>query len=176
MSGFIRPEARARIWQWREVLAGAALALAGLWLIMGPGQFLAIPGYALIAGGLALAAMGVQRARFRSKGGGAGAVQIVEGQVAYFGPLTGGSVALADLLQLTLEGEMFPAHWKLTQADTPPLLIPVNAVGADALFDAFARLPGLRTEQMLKELNANRHQSVVIWQSPDMRAPRGLLH
>lgn len=176
MSGFIRPEARARLWQWREVLAGAAIICAGLWLVLGPGQFLAIPGYAMGLGGLALMALGVQRARFRGAGGGAGAVQVVEGQIAYFGPLTGGSVALSELQQLTLEGAMFPAHWKLTQRDMPPLLIPVNAVGADALFDAFATLPGLRTEQMLKELNTTSHQTVVIWQSADMRPPNALLH
>jgi hypothetical protein len=164
------------LWRWREVLLGAGVALLGLWLVLGPGLFLAIPGYALIVGGLGLVALGIQRGRFRGAGGGAGAVQVVEGQIAYFGPLTGGSVALAELQQLSLEGTMFPAHWKLTQAGHPPLLIPVNAVGADALFDAFAALPGLKTEAMLKELSANRHQSVVIWQGKNAPLPPRVLH
>ena len=34
----------------------------------------------------------------------------------------------------------------------------------DALFDAFATLPGLRTERMLAQLQAQPHVAVVIWE------------
>lgn len=173
---FFRPEAQVAIWRWREGLTGLAVGLIGLSFIVGPGGLLAIPGYALLLGGAALIWLGVQRGRFRGADGGAGAVQVDEGQVTYFGPLTGGAIALRDMVRLSLEGAMFPPHWRLDQPGQPALLIPVNAAGADALFDAFAALPGLRTEHMLSELSANRHQAVVIWERAGTARQGGLLH
>lgn len=173
---FVRPEARAAIWRVREAIIGGLLILFGLWLVSGPGFLLAVPGYASIVGGAVLAWLGVQRARFRSADGGAGAVQIDEGQVTYFGPLAGGTVALREMERLTLDGSMFPAHWRLDQPDQPALLIPVNAAGADDLFDAFAALPGLKTERMLTTLRAQPHQAVVIWQRGPLRPTGAVLH
>ena len=48
--------------------------------------------------------------------------------------------------------------------------------GADALFDAFAALPGLRTERMLAELADDKTLSVVIWERRSMRPASTLLH
>ena len=173
---FFRPEAKAAVMQWREALVGGVVALVGIWLVSGPGFLLAVPGYACIAGGVALVWMGIQRGRFRGPDGGAGAVQVDEGQVTYFGPLTGGTIALRELESLSLEGGMFPAHWRLAQKGQPPLLIPVNAAGADALFDAFATLPGLKTERMLNALKADPHQAVLIWQRGPLHPQGALLH
>ena len=164
VGGFLRPEVRALLWRWREVLIGGGLALFGLWLVLGPGFLLSVPGYAFLLGGAAFFWLGVQRGRFRGADGGAGAVQVDEGQVTYFGPLTGGTVALREMVRLTLDRQLFPAHWRLEQPGQPALLIPVNAAGSEALFDAFAALPGLKTERMLQELHATAHQAVVIWQ------------
>jgi len=173
---FFRPEAQAAIWRWREVLAGAVVTLLGFWLVLGPGLLLAIPGYALVATGAALVWIGVQRGRFRGGGLGAGAVQVDEGQIAYFGPLTGGAVALRELERLSLDRTSHPTHWRLDQPGQPALLIPIDAAGADALFDAFAALPGLRTERMLTELQAQEAQSVVIWERRPLRPATALLH
>lgn len=173
---FFRPEAKNAVWRWREAIAGVVLAVFGLWLVSGPGFLLAVPGYAALAGGALLAWLGVQRGRFRGSDGGAGAVQVDEGQVTYFGPLTGGTVALREMESLTLDGTMFPAHWRLAQDGQPALLIPVNAAGAEALFDAFAALPGLKTERMLANLRSAPHQAVVIWQRRATRPAGALLH
>ncbi|NUH65721.1 hypothetical protein HTT03_10550 [Sulfitobacter sp. S0837] len=174
---FLRAGARDQLWRWREALVGGALLLLGLWLVAGPGYLLAVPGYAALAGGAALIWLGAQRARFRDNGDGAGAVQVVEGQITYFGPLTGGTVALRELQRLSLDRQMFPAHWRLEpNDDTAPLLIPVNAAGSEALFDAFAALPGLRTERMLFELRKTRRDTVVIWERPPLRPAHVLLH
>ena len=173
---FLRPEAKAELWRWREVLGGAAVALFGLWLVMGPGLLLAVPGYALIAAGIAFVWLGVQRGRFRKSGLGAGAVQVDEGQIAYFGPLTGGVVALREMERLSLERGAYPAHWQLEQPGQNAVMIPVDAAGSDALFDAFAALPGLKTERMLAELADDKTLSVVIWERQSMRPARALLH
>lgn len=173
---FFRPEAKAALWRWREVLVAVGLMLLGLWWIVGPGGLLAVPGWALVMGGGALAFVGVQRARFRSTGDGPGAVQVDEGQIAYFGPLTGGVMALSALERLSLEGAVGAAHWRLEAPDQDAVLIPVDAAGSDALFDVFARLPGLKTERMLAQLRADRGHTVVIWERTPLRPAHALLH
>ncbi|MEO0522815.1 MAG: hypothetical protein AAF088_07845 [Pseudomonadota bacterium] len=172
---FFRPEAIDAIRRWYEVLAGLAFAALSVWLFTRGGllSWVSVP---MIAGAVALIWVGVQRGRFRQAGDGAGAVQVDEGRVIYFGPLSGGSVALADLDRLILDGTQHPPHWHLHQPGNPPLLIPVNAVGADDLFDAFATLPGLRTGRMLTELEHNPDQAVVIWERTATRPPEAQLH
>lgn len=174
---FIRPEALAAIKRWREVLIGIAVAVLALWFLAGPQGLLGWIAPVLLVGAGALIMVGLQRGRFRSDGGGLGAVQVDEGQVTYFGPLTGGAVALREMRRLKLDGNLHPPHWILEQADGPALMIPVDAAGADALFDAFAALPGLRTEHMLAQLQNTPATAVIIWERPrpslaDM-VPRG---
>jgi len=161
---FFRPEATAALWRWREVLIGAALAVLALWWLAGPRGLLGLLAPALLVAAGALIMVGLQRGRFRGAGGGLGTVQVDEGQVTYFGPLTGGAVALREMSRLMLDGAQRPAHWRLEQPDHAPLMIPVDADGADALFDAFASLPGLKTEHMLGQLRAAPGKPVLIWE------------
>jgi hypothetical protein len=161
----IRPEAKAQLWRWREALAGAATVLLGLWWVAGGSGLLLLPGAVLMLGGAALIWVGLQRARFRAEGNGPGSVDVDEGEITYFGPLTGGSVALRDLTGITLDPTFHPPHWRLRQAGRPELAIPVNAAGAEQLFDAFATLPGFRMERALQALKAQREHPIVIWRS-----------
>jgi hypothetical protein len=172
----IRPEARRQLLRWREAIVGGGLVLLGLWWLFGPGRLLTIPAIGLVVAGLALIWIGVQRARFRSEGDGPGAVQVDEGQIAYFGPLTGGAVALRELSRLTLDRKQYPPHWQLEQPGQPAVVIPVNAAGADALFDAFASLPGLKTERMLAALQTKDAHSIVIWQRDPRKSAQLPLH
>ena len=172
----IRPEAREKLLKWREALVGAAAMLLGLWWLAGPGQLLVLPAVFLILAGAALIWVGVQRARFRASGHGPGAVAVDEGQIIYFGPLTGGAVALRELRTVTLDPTLHPAHWRLLQPGQPELLIPVNAKGADKLFDAFATLPGLKMEQVLQAKKRADKLPVVIWQSQPSNSPQLTLH
>ena len=160
---FARPEAAAALTRWREALIGAGVAALGAWWAFGTGGLMTWIGGAVMLAGLALIAVGLQRGRFRLPGRGPGIVQVTEGQIAYLGPLTGGAVALSELSQLTLQTRAHPAHWVLSQPGQPDLAIPTTADGAEALFDAFARLPGLRTEYMLAQLKRQTDHPVVIW-------------
>ena len=160
---FFRPEATAALWRWREVLCGIALAVLALWWLAGPGGLLGYLAPVMLVGAGALIMVGLQRGRFRGAGGGLGTVQVDEGQVIYFGPLTGGAVALREMSRLILDGAQRPAHWRLEQPGNAPLMIPIDADGADALFDAFASLPGLKTERMLAQLHDAPTTPVVIW-------------
>lgn len=172
---FVRPEARAAMWRLREILSGLGLTVLGLWLASGYGLTVWL-GYLAIIIAAGLIVVGIQRARFRTGGGGPGVVGIDEGQIAYFGPLSGGVVALADMERLTLDPTAKPAHWLLESSAQPPLHIPVNAEGSDKLFDAFAVLPGIRTERMLAELGGRATYPVVIWEKASARPVHLPLH
>ncbi|WP_238367997.1 hypothetical protein [Mesobacterium pallidum] len=170
---FLRPEARAQLWRWREVLVALPVAVLGLNWVFARGIMPWIGGL-LLAVAAALVLAGLQRVRFRRGAGGAGVVQVVEGQISYFGPLSGGAVALSELSRVTLDPSGRPLHWQLTQPGQPRLDIPVNAEGAEALFDAFQHLPGLRTERMLRLLEMPPEAPVTIWQrtSAQIDVPR----
>ncbi|MBY6090224.1 hypothetical protein [Maritimibacter alkaliphilus] len=152
---FIRPEARAALNRWREVAIGLAVAALGLWWALTTFGVLKWVGVVLVLAGLGFAAAGVQRARFRSARQGPGVVQVDEGQIAYFGPLTGGIVALSELDRLALTGQGPSAHWVLSQPGAEDLHIPLGAEGAEALFDVFAALPGLPTRELLAKMRAH---------------------
>ncbi|GAA6159258.1 hypothetical protein NBRC116589_14320 [Ruegeria sp. HU-ET01832] len=173
---FIRPEAKLTLWRWREVLVAVAVLLVGLSWISGPGGLLGWMGWVLVVVSVALTVIGVQRARFRTGAGGPGVVTIDEGQITYLGPLDGGMVAAREIERLALDPTSNPAHWVLSQPGQPTLHIPVNAEGAEALFDVFSNLPGLKTEQMLAELNGGAVHPVVIWEKRPMRPAHLRLH
>ncbi|KMK68728.1 hypothetical protein [Puniceibacterium sp. IMCC21224] len=164
----IRPEASKALMRWRDVMAGGAVLLLGLyWGFFTGGGLLHWVGYAVALGGVAMILAGLQRLRFGRAGGsgGPGIVDITEGRISYFGPLNGGVVALSELDALSLDPSERPAHWVLVQPGQAPLHIPVTATGADALFDAFATLPGIRTEHMLRQLQRQATATVLIWRS-----------
>jgi len=166
---FIRSNARATLWRWREILiALAALAIGGFWVFASIG-LLHWLGYVAMILGAVILATGLQRLRFQGGDGGPGVVHVDEAQVAYFGPLTGGTVALGEITALLLDPTMRPAHWVLVQPGQDDLMVPLNAEGAEALFDAFATLPGIRTEYMLAQMKRSADQPVMIWQKSTLR-------
>ncbi|MCU0904125.1 MAG: hypothetical protein MUE83_09650 [Tabrizicola sp.] len=152
---FIRPELMAAAARWREVIAAAIVAALGLWTATRGGYVLTTIGLALIALGAAWALTAFRRLRFQQDGEAPGIVRVTEGQIAYFGPRIGGFVGLPDLSEirlLTLRGRRI---WKLKQGDGQLLHIPVEADGADALFDAFATLPGIDMAALVAALGTD---------------------
>lgn len=173
---FIRPEVQVQLWRWREVIAAVLLVCIGLrWAVTGLGLVMAT-GWALIAVAVVMGVVGAQRMRFRGCGHGPGVVQVLEGQISYFGPLTGGAIAVSELERVRLDHTAKPAHWLLEQQDRGVLAIPVTARGAEDLFDVFAALPGLKTERMLAELHRSGPHQVVIWQRAGAEPAQVHLH
>lgn len=160
----IRPEATQIILRWRDALAGVAVLGLGLWWALTAYGVLNWLGWLLLPLAAALIWTGARRARFHMGGGGPGVVSVDEGAVAWMGPFTGGAVPLSELDRLELDPTRDPAIWRLHAPGQPVLEIPVTAEGADALFDAFARLPGLDTARMLTQLRAGAQAPVTIWQ------------
>lgn len=139
----IRPELARQIHRWREVILALLLAAGGLWLLWLGGWVLGPLGVAILALGLAWARHAHARLRFARAVAAPGVVELDEAQLAYLGPETGAVLSLdeaVDLRLLTVGGRRM---WRLRQADGQAMLIPVDAAGAERLFDAFASLPGL---------------------------------
>ena len=83
-----------------------------------------------------------------------GVVEVDEAQVAYLGPATGGFVSLPELAEIRLIAVQGQRHWRLKQTDGQALIIPVDAAGAGALYDAFAALPGIDMGRFLAAMEA----------------------
>jgi hypothetical protein len=99
-------------------------------------------------------------------------VQVRERRFAYFGPLDGGVMDVDDLRILEIDPTSHPSpSWVLTGEGGQRLAIPVNATGAEDLFDVFAALPDIKTQAMLDVLSRTPDARVVIWQRT-----RPLLH
>lgn len=153
----IRPELRAAAYRWREAIYAGMTVLAGLWLISLGGLILIPAGLALVALGVAWAVSAWRRSKFAQDVEAPGLIEVDEGQIGYMGPTFGGYVALPDLVELrlmTLQGRRL---WRLRQADGQALLIPVDAAGAERLFDAFAALPGIDMAAVVAALQDGSH-------------------
>ncbi|TVP74085.1 MAG: hypothetical protein EA339_01230 [Rhodobacteraceae bacterium] len=148
----IRPELMATVSRWSEVLTGLGIAAFGLWALQARGSFFQGLAALVMLAGMALAVIGWRRMRFRRTGAAPGVVQLIEGQISYFGPENGGFIALGDLVELHLTDH--GQSWLLVAQDDTRLTIPVAAAGAEALFDAFARVPELRMSALLDALDA----------------------
>lgn len=166
---FMRPEALAALQRWAEALAGAVLLMLALYWILGTRGLLPYVGAALAPLALAILWLGIQRGRFRGRTGGPGVVQIAEGQVAYFGPLTGGVRSVRDLTAVIFDPTMHPPSWVLQAKGEADLVIPQDADGADMLLDVFAALPGLKTGHMLRQMEHPPDHPVVIWHEAPAR-------
>ncbi len=150
----IRAEARAHLWRWREVLLGAAIIGFGLW-IAAPGGYVLVPlGLAVASLGLGFVVLGLRRLRFVGGGFGPGVVTVDEGEVSYMGPQVGGFISLSDLAELRLITLRGKRMWRLKQTDGQAILVPLDAAGADALFDAFSQLPGLSSASLVAAIDA----------------------
>jgi hypothetical protein len=150
----IRPEITQTLWRAREVIGGVALVLAGLWVAMQGGYLLTPVGAGIGALGTVWAVTAWRRMRFAQSIDAPGIVEIDEGQIGYLGPGTGGYVAIPDLAELRLLTIRGRRLWQLRQTDGQALLIPVDAAGADRLYDAFASLPGMDTAALVEALTA----------------------
>jgi len=158
---FVRPEVRDGLWRWREVVAGLAVIVLGVVVATGRVGFLGILGWVMIGVGIAALYVGVARGRFRNAGGGRGVVEVDERAVRYLGPDIGGALALANVVRLAV----VPPHaWELTDTDGQRLTIPVDAEGAEALFDAFVSLPGVTSTALAVSAQSAPNKRTVIWE------------
>lgn len=172
MPELIRPQARAALLRWREVLIALALFALGLWWALTRFGLLSWIGWALALGALALGWSAYQRLRFGAQGEAPGVVQVVEAEIRYFAPLvggtgaamsTGGVVAIDAISRLGLSRDR--QLWLIGASDGGAFEIPRAAQGADALFDAYAALPGIDMQHLLRALEQPANpEAEILWQ------------
>ncbi len=175
----IRPELRDALYRRREVAGLAALSVPGLWMVWQGGYLLLPLGIMLIAASVTLAWLAERRLRFVQPAAAPGVIEVVEGQIGYFGPAFGGMIAIDDLAELRLVSAGARRLWRLTTAEGETLLIPIGAEGEAMLYDVLSGLPGMETGRLLAAAagqapppgagNLPRLQAVdsrVIWRRP----------
>lgn len=156
-----------------EALAGLALAAVGLWIATRGGWFLAGVGLAVAALGLGWAVVASRRARFRHGTSAPGLVEVIEGRIGYFGAGTvmGGEIGLDELAEIRLMTLRSGRSWRLRTLDGQALLIPLGAAGSEALYDAFAALPGIDMGRLSAALAETQgaEASQSLWLRPMLR-------
>lgn len=173
----IRPEAARALARYREVLIGlGVLALGFYWGFFTGGGILHWIGHAVVILGLALAWVGLRRARLYSDGGGAGIVQVNERQISYFSPDGGGFLSLDSLREVrVIVRDLDSIHWLFRGSDGL-LAIPIDAEGTNALFDVLSALPGADFGAATEAMTATEPHSYLIWQDPSVQNPTVRLH
>jgi hypothetical protein len=167
---FIRPEVGIHLRRWSEVIAACLVLGLGLWIAARPGPV--VQGFGYVISALAALALipAIRRARFAVEGQGPGVVQVIEGRVLYMGPLTGGAVSLGEMTTLSIRRDHEGgAAWILTEPGQM-LVIPVDAAGAEALFDAFSSLPGLAASRLVAARQGQRIGTQTLWRRADVPA------
>lgn len=169
----MRPELRAFLSRRGESLAAAAGCLAGGWIAVQGGWFLALVGGALALLCLGWAVTALRRARFQpAEVSGPGLVELIEGRIGYFGAgaVLGGQVALDDLAEIRLITLRDARYWRLKTLDGQALLIPTATAGAEVLYDAFAALPGIDMGRITVALDS-RSVVLSLWSRPGVTLP-----
>lgn len=145
----IRPEIIAALTRYREALGAGVVVLVGLWLM-------ALGGYVLVPLGVIVADIGAvltitafRRAHFAQTVAAPGVVELDERQVSYLAPELGGFISLDELAEIRLLAMRGRRMWRLKQTGGQALLIPVDAEGAEKLFDVFAALPRMDTAALV---------------------------
>lgn len=169
---FIRPQATALLWRLREVILTSGIAAFGLWLVWLGGWFLVPLGLIVLAIAGLLLRHAFARLRFLQAVGAPGIVELDEAQLAYMGPEVGGYISLNEAVELRLVTMRGRRLWRIKQADGQAMLVPVDAAGAEQLFDAFAALPGMDVTVLSHALDKPEEtagQAQVALTTPDMR-------
>jgi hypothetical protein len=159
----IRPELRHAFVRYAEVIAALCAVGFGLWLITRPSPILGMGGWMVVAVAATTGFVAWRRARFASSGQGVGVVSLVEGRIAYMGPIWGGAVDLDDLesLGLRVDKDNDPA-WVLRTRDSV-LTIPLEASGAEVLFDGFSALPKISMAALIAARDRKRLGTQILW-------------
>ncbi|MEM0976983.1 MAG: hypothetical protein AAGJ34_05585 [Pseudomonadota bacterium] len=168
----IRPEIITFLRRWTEAIAfglGAVVTLAFV-LVAKPVLIVAIIvlGFSVICA--ILAYLGYRRVRLRDIGQGPGHVELRERKIAYFGPSDGGILSLDNVTSVALSfnygmDRTGRYYWVLHSLDAPPLSIPSNASGIDALIAGLSALPGIQLDRAAQVQTRGETGLHVIWQA-----------
>ena len=178
---FIRPEARAALWRWRDVIAGALVLALGLYWGLGTGGILRWIGYAFAGFGVVMVFTGLQRGMFLQRLGrrSAGVIELDERQLTYFGVGGGVIVPLGAVARIEIEtnDKRDPGDdvfWRFTLGDDTVMRIPASALGSEKLFDSLSAFPGADYDKVIAASGATDKARFLIWQKKALPEARRL--
>ncbi|MEM6308298.1 MAG: hypothetical protein AAF701_09965, partial [Pseudomonadota bacterium] len=142
----------------------ACAAMAGVYVLLTTrGAGYAAGGVFLMIAGL-MAHDAYRRLRFPTGQGGRGMVEIDERRITYFTAQGGGSISLDDVTRIEAHrNRRCQVTWVFYASDDM-LSVPANAMGSDALFDAFVALPGINHAQAQAAASGEGPDVFLIWQ------------
>jgi hypothetical protein len=168
---FVRTEIKGLLGRWSEAIAAVTATSFGLWLFVLGGWILRPVGLILVVLGFGWCVIAWRRLRFLRGASAPGVVEVDEGQVGYWGPNFGGFIALEDLAELRLVDVGNTRQWRLRTLGGEVLMVPVDAVGAGRLYDAFVTLPGIDMAALTAALNRGVG-TPPLWKRADPSLPR----
>lgn len=178
---FVRPEVRAAISRYSEVLWAIVALAAALWLLSLGGIFFSLLSLPFFAVAVAFGLYGSRRARFRSRQSSApkaeGVVDLVEQELTFFTSGEGAKVALSEVSRIEIrtcdssEGQE-DMYWVISQKYAQQVEIPASAVGGDEVFDALVAFPGADYEKVIKASQYKGANRFLIWEDDATRAAR----
>ena len=172
----IRPEIKASFWRWREFVIGfLVVAIGGNWYLTSFGLLKLAGAVTMLLGAITIF-VGQQRGRFRVTGSAPGIVSLIEGQITYFSPKEGGTIAIGDITGVSLVTHDNMRSWRLDQNGHSSLIIPITAKGGEILFDAFAELKGLNLKNTVAQISRDTKHSAMIWRRNDYGRNDRYLH
>jgi hypothetical protein len=171
---FIRPEVAIWLLRWRESLVGGGLVGIGLWMfwrgLVRHNLIFQAAGAAVAIVGFSIAVTSYRRTAFALGGGtstaGPGVVEVTERRITYLTSIGGGIVHLDVLTRIELRNLPDGGRaWLLKQRGYQSILIPVDAVGSDQLFDVFSSLSGLEPDRLVAAVRSTAQPRTVVWQA-----------
>jgi len=166
---FIRPEAAATLYRWRDVGIGVVVIAVGLYFALTRFGLGSYAGWGLAILGGAFLWEGIQRARFPYGRDGAGVVEVTERQIAYFGPDGGGVVSIEDLVRVSMFRHRKQLIWEFEAKSAPTLTIPNDAKNGESLFDALGVLSGVDYDAAARAPHSDAPMTL-IWQAASASA------
>lgn len=166
---FVRPELAQTLRRYQEPLMAAVAVLIGLRIYMIGGYIMQGVGGIIAVISVAWGVVALRRARFPTRQGGQGVVEVDERQITYLSPIGGGIASIDFLVQVEIEtnsaGPFAPdLHWVFHSDGMPLLRIPGDAAGIEALFDVLGALPGADFGRAAEAAASTRNAKFVIWQ------------
>lgn len=172
MSDFVRPEFRAALARYAQVIIGALIVALGLWWTRFTFGIVNGLSYGVALLGLIIAIEGLRRARLMRKatGKGPGLVEVDEWRITYLSAHFGGSVAIDALMAVEIQvTDQAEALWIFLQTDGQRLVVPASAKGADLIVDALSALPGLDYAAAQAAMASTDRGRFVLWRTDQSR-------
>ncbi|EBA02010.1 hypothetical protein RB2150_10469 [Rhodobacterales bacterium HTCC2150] len=171
---FVRPELRAQIFRFREVIFAVGVGLFGLWVFSAGGPLFGFIGLVIIFAGFGLALIGWRRVRLNFGEGGLGVVEVDERQISYLLSYGGFTLSIGDITAIEIQTNSLgplsnDLFWVFKSIGQHPQSIPGNAVGAEKIYDMLASFNNVDFDKAVAAAQTTETGTFQIWKKGPRR-------